>query len=232
MQAVILAAGLGTRMGNLTSNRPKPLLTIENKSLLEHNFHALPNEINEVVLVVGYLGDQIKELIGTSYNGRKVIHIEQKELLGTGHALDLCKDVLRGRFLVLMGDDLYAKKDLVAMIKHPLSLLVLEVKGGELDMGTPGVVKLDESGRVFDIVEGERLQKGSLVNCAAYVLDERYFDLPMVRAENKTSEFGLPQTMLQMLKNGTRFDLVRASWWHKVTSPQDLQVFLKNEERS
>ncbi|MCL5436004.1 MAG: NTP transferase domain-containing protein, partial [Patescibacteria group bacterium] len=99
MQAVILAAGLGTRMGSLTKERPKPLLTIENRTLLEHNLLALPKEIDEVVLVVGYLKDQVMAAVGQEFLGKKIRYVVQEELLGTGHALSQCKDVLCGRFL-------------------------------------------------------------------------------------------------------------------------------------
>jgi len=71
-------------------------------------------------LVVGYLADQIREAIGEEHNGRKISYIEQKELLGTGHALSICKDLIKGKFLVLMGDDLYKTENLEELIRHPL----------------------------------------------------------------------------------------------------------------
>src|SRR3989344_511325 len=128
MQAVILAAGKGTRMGDLTKNTPKPLLKIGNKTILEQTLESLPEEIEEVILVIGYLGEQIKNLIGGSFAGKKVTYVEQKELKGTADAIFECKDLLRGRFLVLMGDDLYNKRDLENLIKSPLAILVSEVK--------------------------------------------------------------------------------------------------------
>src|SRR3989344_4411739 len=111
MQAVILAAGLGTRMGNLTKNTPKPLLLTGGKTILERNLEALPDEIGEVVLVVGYLGGQIREKIGQSFAGKKITYVEQKELKGTGHALMQCKDALHGSFLVFYVDDLHDRAD-------------------------------------------------------------------------------------------------------------------------
>src|SRR3989344_8009398 len=118
MQAVILAAGLGTRMGKLTKDTPKPLLKINNETLLEHNFRAMPDEIDEVMLVIGYLGGQIRKKIGDEFEGKKIIYLEQKELKGTAHALFQCKDLLEDRFLVIHGDDLYSKTDLAELIKH------------------------------------------------------------------------------------------------------------------
>src|SRR3989344_405602 len=107
MQAVILAAGLGTRMGALTRNTPKPLLKIQDRTLLEHNLTAMPDEIDEVVLVVGYLDDQIRNFVGKEFLGKKITYVHQEKLRGTGHALSMCKGVLQDRFLVMNGDDLY-----------------------------------------------------------------------------------------------------------------------------
>ena len=222
MQAVILAAGLVTRMRELTKNTPKPLLKIEDQTLLEHNLIAMPDEIDEVVLVVGYLGEQIKSLIGANSHGKKISYVEQKELKGTGHALTQCKDVLRDRFLVLMGDDLYLKKDLEKLIQYHLAILVSDLQNDDFNDSRQAVVKIDDQGNLQNIVERQLAQKNTLVNTGAYVINMDYFKYPLVPAGNLTTEFGLPQTLLQLVKNGAKVTVVRAQWWHKVTSPEDL----------
>lgn len=210
-------------MGELTKDCPKPLLTIQNKSLLEHGFASLPDSVDEVVLVVGYLGDLIKKLIGENHGGRRVLYVEQKELKGTGHALSLCKGMLKGNFLVMMGDDLYKKEDLEEMVSDGLSMLVSELKEDRPD-DKSGLVIINNQGQPVDIKEKLPKKKGDLMNCAAYVLDESYFALPLVPAKNNSDEYGLPQTMLQLLKKGVEFRLVKANFWHKVTGPEDLEL--------
>ena len=64
-------------MRPLTANTPKPMLKVAGKPLLHHLWEALPKEINEVILVVGYLSDQIKEYFGDEFMGRKVDYIYQ-----------------------------------------------------------------------------------------------------------------------------------------------------------
>ena len=81
MQAIILAAGRGTRMGELTKETPKPMLKIKNKPILEYKLNALPEEITEVIFVIGYLGDAIKNYFGDFYNGRKIRYVIQKKIL-------------------------------------------------------------------------------------------------------------------------------------------------------
>lgn len=214
---------MGTRMKELTSNTPKPLLKIGEKTLLEYKLENLPSEVDEVILVVGYLGDQIKSTFGGQYLGKKITYVEQKELKGTGHALSLCRPFLKGRFLVLMGDDLYAKEDLEKLVSYPLSILGCELKE-DIPGGTRAEIKFDEEGKVLEIDERAPARRGMLENAAAYVLDESYFDYPLRPADSTSKEFGLPQTMAQMVRDGKDVKIVKATRWKKVTAPEDLKI--------
>src|SRR5215212_8859235 len=109
MQAVILAAGRGTRMVELTTEVPKPMLEVSGKTLLEYKFDALPEEVAEVIIIVGYLGSVIQRRFGGEYKGKKLFYVEQEELNGTAGALWHAKDILKDRFIVMMGDDIYTK---------------------------------------------------------------------------------------------------------------------------
>jgi len=220
MQAVILAAGLGARMKELTRDTPKPLLKAGEKTLLEHKFHNLPAEISEVVIVVGYLGDKIKEALGAEFDGRKITYVEQTELKGTAHALSLCEAVLNDRFLVLMGDDLYAREDLQAMRGYPLAILAWELPADEPDK-TMGELVTNGGGKLTDIVE-RPARKGMLMNTGAYMLDRSFFDYPLVPKSSGSPEMGLPQTIVPMAKDGKDIHIVKATWWQNVTSPEDL----------
>ncbi len=111
MQAVILAGGRGSRMGDLCKACPKPLIQILGKPLIIYVIEALPKSISEVVIVTGYLGDQIKSFLGNSFFGMKISYVQQ-EMVGTGGALIAAKDVLRDVFFVVNGDDIYRKGEL------------------------------------------------------------------------------------------------------------------------
>ncbi|KKW28408.1 MAG: hypothetical protein A3K06_02640 [Candidatus Doudnabacteria bacterium RIFCSPHIGHO2_01_52_17] len=224
MQAVILAAGLGTRMGELTKRTPKPLLKIGDQNLLERNLENLPPEIKEVVLVIGYLGGQIRKHFGNKWRGRTIRYVEQKEPKGTAHALFICQELLEDRFLVLMGDDLYDQKDLREMAAKPSAVLVWEMKDDNAKDSQAGVVKVNEQGELLDIIERQPTPKGTLVNCGAYVLSTDFFKYPLRSAGQPANEFGLPQTMLQMVRKGAKFSVVKARWWHKVAAPEDLKI--------
>ena len=91
MQAVILAAGRGTRMKELTENSPKALLEVAGRPLLQYALDTLPNDVDEVVIIVGYLGGMIHDRFGPEYYGKRLLYVEQEELNGTAGALSLAK---------------------------------------------------------------------------------------------------------------------------------------------
>ena len=214
MQAVILAAGEGTRLRPLTYETPKPLLKINGKCLMQYNIDQFPEEIDELVIVVGYKGDQIKKYFGDNYKGRKVTYVEQNDFLGTGHALKMCENVLDKRFLVLMGDDIYSRNDMLEMLKHDCAMLVKEVRG----KFTGGRIVVDKDGCLEKIVEGQHDDGVNYLNTAMYVLTDDYFKYPLVSINKK--EYGLPQTMVQMIKD-VPIKIVKASKWIQITDLAD-----------
>ena len=84
-------------MRPLTFHTPKQLLEVGGKPILVHIFENLPDEINEVILVVGYLGHKIREYFGDEFLGRKIAYVEQPAKLGTGRRFVALPRVFRGR---------------------------------------------------------------------------------------------------------------------------------------
>ena len=107
-QAVILAAGEGQRLRPFTVNRPKVMLSIGDKPILEYVIEALAeNGIRSIVLIVGYKKEQIFDYLGSGEQlGVEITYITQERQLGTAHALFQAKAVTDTEFLVLPGDNL------------------------------------------------------------------------------------------------------------------------------
>jgi UDP-N-acetylglucosamine diphosphorylase / glucose-1-phosphate thymidylyltransferase / UDP-N-acetylgalactosamine diphosphorylase / glucosamine-1-phosphate N-acetyltransferase / galactosamine-1-phosphate N-acetyltransferase len=216
MQAVILAAGRGTRMKQLTDTLPKPLLEVAGKTLMEHKFDALPPSVTDIVIVVGYQGDAIKAKFGNEYKGALIRYVEQTDLNGTAGALWSAREYLKDQFLVLMGDDIYGRQALADLAATPWSLL--GVRSGDVI----GVAKLetDGEGRVIHIVERQEHAGGpGIINAGAYMLDTRIFDLPMTLATKGSNEYGLPQTIVA---SGIPPKLVIGDIWLQVNAPEDI----------
>ena len=218
LQAVILAAGKGTRMLPLTLNRPKPLQCVLGKSLIAWKLEALPARVDEIIIVIGYQGEQIQAEIGNSYQGKKIQYVVQKELNGTAGALLSAKELLGERFLVMMGDDLYAKEDVAMIAECEWGVCVAEVF--QKEMG--GEMKVNKEGNFFGIREEKHYVERGLVNTGLYMLRHEILDIEPVLIGVSSREFGLPHT-LAVIAQHTPVSLVVATGWMQVTTAEDLK---------
>ena len=220
MKAVILAAGEGKRMQPLTFEVPKPLTRTRGKTLLEHTFDVLPQEISEVVLVVGYLGQKIVDFCGDNFYGKKITYVWQDKKLGTGHALRLCEPHLRGtgKFLFMFSDDLFDKESIADMITEDAAIHVAEHK----EPWRFGVVSLNNDGSVHSIIEKPDTPSTNLVLTGVKVLSDKIFDYePDLHPVSK--EY-YDVTMIQkMIQDGHTIVPVRARFWFPIATPEDLK---------
>jgi len=217
MKCVILAAGEGQRMRPLTFETPKPLLKVAGKTLLERIISNLPPEIDELILVIGYKGEQIVNFFGDEFNGFKVKYVWQNEKLGTGHALKLCRHLLGDeRFMMLYADDIHGELGLKNLLKHELALASALVE----DPGRFGVISVGDGGKILEIEEKPEKPKSNVISAGAMVLDERIFKYEPARHSN--GEFYLTDMVSQMLEEHEVF-AVEASFWLPVGYPEDLK---------
>ncbi len=217
MYCVILAAGLGTRMGLLTESCPKPMLLIHGKPKLAYSIEMLPDVVTDVVLVVGYLREQIMEYFGDRYEGRRIHYVAQEIYNGTAGAVQLCNDVINEeKFLVIMGDDLYMRDDLEKLLQYEQSLLAYRTLQAE----NFGLVDTDAEKYLTVVMERPHNKKNGLVNTGAYFLRRKYFDAKMVKISPK--EYGLPQTLVSMYPI-CKTRVLEAKKWLAIGTPEDLQ---------
>jgi len=225
MQAIVLAAGRGTRMNELTTVVPKPMLEVSGRPLLEYKIDAMPEDIDEVILIVGFHGNVVRQHFGSRYSNRRITYVEQNELNGTAGALWCAKDILKGRFLVMMGDDIYAKEDVAECVSKTevWTLLVQQLA----EMHRAGSVVLAEDGNIADVIESReedeaRMEPG-LASTNLYVLDDRLFSSPLVPKHAGSLEYGLPQTVVTAAKYlGVAFEPTYTNKWIQITAPRDL----------
>jgi bifunctional UDP-N-acetylglucosamine pyrophosphorylase/glucosamine-1-phosphate N-acetyltransferase len=173
MQCVIICAGKGTRMRPLTDTIPKPLISVCGKPILQHIVEALPEVIDELVLVVGYKKEQIEAFCGAEFLGKKVTYVTQDNFAGgTGDALRRAKDVLRGQFLFMYGDDIHGTVVLEQAVACKHAIL-----GAYSD--TPerfGVLVQNEDGTLKEILEKPENPPSNLINIGGFVLNTSIFD--------------------------------------------------------
>ena len=191
------------------------MLKIDNRPILEHTINALPEEINEIIIVIGYLGNKIKNYFGKKYKNRRIKYVVQKDLNGSGEALWCAKKYLKGKFLILAADDLYYKNDLRKLIKYNLAILAHRAKNASRF----GVLKVDKNRNLRSFEEKPQGVKNKLVNTGVYMMDKRIFNYDLIKVRE---EFLLPQTIFEMSKDFP-IKIVKAEKWFPIGYPEDLK---------
>jgi len=216
MQCVILAAGKGGRMRPLTENTPKPLIKVGDKTLLDHIVEVLPSSVEELVIVVGYLEDEIRKYCGDEFYGKKVTYVTQKERSGTADALWLCKDKLKGRFLFLYADDIYGKADIAKAVSYTRSMLTYKTDFPE----NFGIVVRHPDGTLAEIIEKPKHPPSNLASTGVMVLDENIFKYePKIKLNG---EYYLTDVIAEYAKDYP-IAVVEQSLWIPINTLEDIE---------
>lgn len=215
MQCVILAAGKGTRLRPLTEHCPKPLVLVCGKPLIDHIVEALPSSVDELIIVTGYLGDQIRTYCGASFHGRRVRYVTQKTANGTAPALWLCKDLLQGRFLFMFADDIHGKADIARLASYSRGMLAYSTD-------TPdrfGIIVRHPDGTLAEIVEKPVHPPSNLASTGVMVLDQHIFEYEPTVETN--GEFYLTDVLAQYAATYP-MAIVEEQTWLPIGYPEDI----------
>lgn len=230
MKAVIMAAGKSTRTYPLTLTRPKPLLKVVNKTILEHQLDALHGIVDGVVLVVGYLQEMIRAAFGTAYRGLSIEYVEQTEQLGTGHAVLQCASLIDGPFMAMNGDDLYDPRDLARLAGKTQAALVLEVP----DPRAFGIYELRDGDRVVRLVEKPKEVFSNLANVGAYKFTPEVFDVLRATRPSERGEIEITSAVQTLAETGDFRVVAMEGYWLPTGYPWHLldanEYFLKSLE--
>jgi len=207
MDAIILAAGKGTRLRPHTDTTPKPLLRVQGRPILDWIIGALP-PVERLVVVVNYLAGQIEDYLRTQPHVRDWATVRQAEPRGTGDALMSCKGAVSAeRILVLNGDDLIGRADLAALAAVPMGILAHPVDTPE----NFGVIFRNPDGTLKRIVEKPKgLPAPQLANIGGYVFPKSVFELTLPLSPR--GEYEITDAVAQLAERGN-FRVVEAKYW-------------------
>ena len=225
-QAVILAAGASTRTYPLTLTKPKPLLKVVNKTIIEHNLEQLNGFVDEVFIVVGYKAEMIKAYLGGKFKNIKIKYIFQDKLLGNADALRLVEKEIRGNFLLMFGDDLYSKKDIKKLLKCKNAILAKKVKNPE-NFGV-----LEKKGDIFcRVIEKPKEFISDLVSIGCFVFSKNIFSSLEKVKISKRNEYELTDAYNLLAKKEEIKIIEIEDYWLPVAYPWNLleanEFFLK-----
>ena len=225
-KAVLLAGGAGKRLHPVTRRRPKPMIPIANRPILEYIVESVAEAgIDEILLVVGYERDRIQTYFGDGDDwGVSIKYVVQEKQLGTAHAVARAEPYVDSPFLVLNGDCIIdpsvvdSVKESVTGGDNPHTLAVTRVARPELYSGVTTV-----DGRVQAIETDSQWDTDTeLVNAGVYGFSSAVFDAIRETDSSSNGEYELPSTVARLIATDTVRAVPYDGSWHDVTNLWDL----------
>ena len=214
MDAVILCAGKGTRLMPLTENRPKPMIPIAGKPILEHIIGKIEDFVDNIYLIVKYK----KEIIINHFkNHPKITFIEQKEIDGTGYAVLMAKNHINDDFLVINGDVIF-DDDLKDIMHYKNAMALTEVDNPE----NFGVVVLDDEDNIIELQEKPKNPKSNLINAGIYKFEKNIFEILENLKPSERGEVELTDAIKELIQNGNIKGIKLNGYWNDIGRPWDL----------
>lgn len=223
-EAVVLAAGEGTRLRPLTRHRPKPMLPAANRPILEYVFDALIDAgISRIHVVVGYKHDRVQDHFGSDYRDVPIEYVHQRKQLGSGHALLEARGAPDDSFLVVNGDQIADPRMVAAVMAAAeegdavARLAVIERE----EVGEYGAVTLRDD-RVVEFIEKPREGTYHLLNAGIYAFTDRIFDV-LEDTPRTNGVLTLPDAIGVLIEADEPVGAVRTRGiWIDATYPWDL----------
>jgi glucose-1-phosphate thymidylyltransferase len=200
MEAVVLAGGEGSRLRPLTERRPKPLLHVANKPIVEYVLDALVGAgIDRITVVVGYRGDRVRTHLGSSFRGVDLAYVTQENQLGSGHALLQARGtVTSDPFLVVNGDNVIDQAvvaETIATHEAGDAVATAAVATSEHPQDYGAVVADD--GYIKKVIENPVDAPSHAVNAGVYVLPQAIFDA-LSETASRNGDLHLTDAMMNL----------------------------------
>jgi len=226
MQAVVLAAGKGTRLRPLTDDKPKVLVEVNGTPLIEDVFDNLIDAgATELIVVVGYKKEQIIDRYGDEYEGVPITYAHQREQLGLAHGILQAEPHIDGDFMLMLGDNVFRGNlpDVTNRQKEDradAAFLVEEVPYEEASRY--GVLDTNEYGEITEVVEKPDDPPSNLVMTGFYTFTPAIFHACHLVQPSDRGEYELPDAIDLLIQSGRTIDAIRLDGWRiDVGYPED-----------
>lgn len=228
MKAIILSAGEGSRMRPLTLTKPKTMLPVAGKPIIQHNIESLrENGITDILLIVRYKEEIVRDYFGDgSEFGVNITYARQKDFLGTANAISYGREFIHESLIVLNGD-IILDKDIIHEIieeyekeKPDTLMLLTEVE----DPSAFGVVEMDGK-NIISIIEKPSLEEApsNLINAGIYVFNEDIFAKIDKTEMSQRGEYEITDSVTMQIEDGKKvIGLQTDKDWIDVGRPWEL----------
>jgi glucose-1-phosphate thymidylyltransferase len=226
MQAVVLAAGEGTRLRPLTEDKPKALVEVNGTPILTHCLDKLAElGADELYIVVGYKKEAIITHYGDEYQGIPITYSHQREPLGLAHALLTVEEQINEEFMLMLGDNIFKANlgDAVERINEEradAAFLVEEVPHEEASRY--GVCDTNDYGEVTAVIEKPENPPSNLVMTGFYAFSPAIFHACHLVQPSNRGEYELSEAIDLLIHSGRTIDAVRMDGWRMdIGYPED-----------
>ena len=225
MQAILPLAGKGTRLRPLTHTRPKPLLRVGNRTVLDRVLALLEAAgVDEIIGITGHLKETIEAHLASEHPDLPFTAVEQVEQLGTADAIRLAEPHVDGPVLIVFVDTLF-EADLGLIARHPEADGIIWAKEVE-DYQRFGVIVHDEDGYMERIVEKPTEPISKLANIGVYYIrdHEQLFEgiRHVMRQPPKLGEYFLTDAFQYMIDRGAKILTAEVDGWYDCGKPETL----------
>jgi glucose-1-phosphate thymidylyltransferase len=226
MQAVVLAAGKGTRLHPLTDDKPKGLVEVADEPILTHCFDELLElGATELIVVVGYMKEKIIDHYGDGYEGVPITYTHQREQKGLAHALLTVEEHVDDDFMLILGDNIFQANLEDVMRRQQESrtdaaFLVEEVPYEEASRY--GVCDTNNYGEITEVVEKPNDPPTNLVMTGFYTFSPPIFHACHLVQPSDRGEYELSDAVDLLIQSGRTIDAIGLEGWRiDVGYPED-----------
>ena len=216
MKAIIPVAGAGTKLRPHTYTQPKALIPLAGKTILSIIIDQLHEAgINDFIFIIGYLGEKIQDYVKLKHPDLNSYFIQQNERQGTGHAIELTREIVGDDEVFIVLGDTIAEYDINEVLKAPYSMLGVKKVD---DPRNFGVAEMEEDGFITRVVEKPAIPKSNLALVGLYKIRETGFLFScldqIIGSDIKShEEFNLTDALQCMIRSGAKFKGFRVQNW-------------------
>lgn len=231
MKCVILAAGEGKRMHPMTFTRPKVMLPIANKPILEWNLiNAIDAGLKDFIFVVSYKSEMVRDYFGRGEKWNvKINYVNQGNPLGTAHAIGIGEKFV-DKFIVLCGDTIFGKDDIKNIIKKENCMGLVEVENAK----SYGIVEIKNK-KIVKIYEKMESPFTNIINAGIYHFNKEIFDFIKKTEKSLRGEYEITDSINMMIKKTDMGSVFLKQWrdviypWHLLDANEEILKKLRKK---
>ena len=217
MKAIIPVAGAGTKLRPHTYTQPKALIPLAGKTILSIIVDQLHEAgIKDFIFIIGYLGEKIQDYVLKQYPDLNCSFVQQNERFGTGHAINLTRELVGDDEVIIVLGDTIAEYDVKEIIDSPVSMLGVKKVD---DPRNFGVAEIEDDGSISRVVEKPSIPKSNMALVGVYKIKETGFmfsclEKLIVSNNRGYGEFSLTDALECMMQHGAKFKSFKVQNWY------------------